>query len=137
MRYYLFLVALVAVNSLQAQSNTTGRFSGPFLCWPQASASVLHGVKEVRLESFYKKNKSDIFFTAALKNQATAEKWGTLLASKKEPLPIGVPGLRVSKGFDANPLRSWTPTDNALAVSDSGILVSAINYGICNIYWVI
>lgn len=130
MRYYLFLVALVAVMPLRAQPKNTGRFSGLFLCWPQVENSALHGVKEVRLESFYKKNKSDIFYTVALKNQATAEKWGTLLASKKEPLQIGVPGLRVSHGFDANPLRSWTPTDNALAVSDSGILVSAINYGI-------
>ena len=106
MRFYLFLVALVAVLPLHAQQKNTGRFSGPFLCWPQAENSALHGVKELRVESFYKKKKTDIFFTSALKNEATAEKWQTLLASKKEPPQIGLPGLRVSHGFDANPLRS-------------------------------
>jgi hypothetical protein len=126
--FFLHIVIFFITSQTFAQSNA--HFSGPFLCWPQVASLQTSPINDVRLESFYKKNKSDIFYTATLKNQATAEKWGTLLANKKEPLPIGFSGLRVSKGFDANPLRSWTPTDNALAVSDSGILVSAINYGI-------
>lgn len=130
MRFYWFLVALIAVLPLHAQQKNTGRFSGPFLCWPQLEQATSSGVKDLRLESFYKKKKTDIFFTAALKNKATAEKFNALFTHVDIPVQKGLSSLSVSHGFEANPLRSWTPTDNALAVSDSGILVSAINYGI-------
>ncbi|MBU3676364.1 MAG: hypothetical protein FGM54_04180, partial [Chitinophagaceae bacterium] len=124
------LLILGALSFQLGLAQTAPRFSGPFLCWPQAEQHQASPIQEIHLESFYKKKKNDVFHTTHLKQLATAEKQHqlnlNLPAAKIEPLP----SLQITHHFDANPLRSWTPTDNALAISDAGILVSAINYGI-------
>lgn len=124
------LLFLGALSFQLGMAQTTPRFSGPFLCWPQPQQHQASPIQEIHLESFYKKKKTDVFNTVTLKQLATAEKQNQLNqylpAAKNEPLA----SLQIRKQFDANPLRSWTPSDNALAISDAGILVSAINYGI-------
>lgn len=96
------------------------------------SASMKEDHWHVNFEFLYKKSKSDIFQTKSFKQLQTQKKMATLpvnsVATAEKKTRTTAPSI--GKNFQGNQLISWTPTDNSMAISNSGYIVSCINWGI-------
>lgn len=132
-RGFLFLLLLIGTNILHAQQKQP-EFHGVFTA-PLYKTIQQDDMKQpewhVGFEFLYKKGKSDIFNTKALKQAQTANKMASpyfsqLVAPKKTRTQNPVLGIN----FKGNELKSWTPTDNSMAISNDGKIVSCINYSI-------
>jgi len=119
----------------QPVSAACGHFSGPFQTPLLSSTDATNLTMphwNVTFESLYKKNKSGVFATSQLKEakwakklQSLAEENPSLLSNKTAAInPV------IGTNFKGNELKTWTPTDNTVAVSNDGRIVSCINYGI-------
>jgi hypothetical protein len=86
---------------------------------------------DIALQSIYEKNKTDIFHTKAIKKAKYQEKIKSL-ATLPPRIASKTTGATPTIGtnFKGNELKTWTPTDNTIAVSNGGKIVSCINYGI-------
>jgi hypothetical protein len=138
MKIILYLISFILLSQfLGAQTkSTTGTFSGiqstPIFSSTDASnLSVPHW--NVTFQSLYAKSKGGLKNTGILKQQKLKEKlqsiadhnFGTTNLSKTTAT-----NAIIGTNFKGNELKTWTPTDNTVAVSNNGIIVSCINYGV-------
>ncbi|QLH46736.1 MAG: hypothetical protein HWD58_14555 [Bacteroidota bacterium] len=111
--------------------NHTGQFHGPFeepLLGSTTRNDLYRSYWHITLQSLYEKNKSSLFKTIDLKNAKRTDKLHSPQGdspSRKQPDPI-----RKWDNFKGNELKTWTPTDNTIAVSNGGKIISCINYSI-------
>lgn len=130
-----FMMFSMASFSQEVLKTKTGNFTGPFsapLIGSTSQQDLVQPDWQVSFETLYKKNKVDIFHTKELKNKKMIEKIKSIREHNfSNPLnkttgnnPI------IGTNFKGNELKSWTPTDNSVAVSNSGYIVSCVNYGL-------
>ncbi|MBL7771330.1 MAG: T9SS type A sorting domain-containing protein [Chitinophagaceae bacterium] len=121
----------VQTNAQEKKPEFHGVYTSP-LYKTISQEDMMQPVWHVGFEFLYKKSKSDIFHTKAMKDIQTANKMKSPYFQKNN---IGEKKTRtqnpiIGTNFKGNELKSWTPTDNSMAISDSGMIVSCINYGI-------
>lgn len=86
---------------------------------------------DVGFEFLYRKSKQDIFHTKSLKQLQTAKKMqGSSLPESTANKKYRTQNPAIGTNFKGNQLISWTPTDNTVAISNAGYIVSCINWGI-------
>lgn len=81
----------------------------------------------VSVFSMYPKNKQSTFVTNEIKKQKTLLKEGSSFQAPANKTTGAAP--TIGTNFRGNDLKSWTPTDNSIAVSNGGIIISCINEG--------
>lgn len=137
-KYASLLFSLLSCMSMisEAQQNVpTGAFSGPFQTpiFHSTDASNLTQTHwNVTIQSMYDKSKAGLFQTPLLKQNKLQQKlhdiqsgiYPSWQSKTSATNPI------ISTNFKGNELKTWTPTDNTVAISNAGILVSCTNYGI-------
>jgi Secretion system C-terminal sorting domain len=86
----------------------------------------------VNFEFMYKKSKTDIFQTKQFKQLQTQKKLAAITDNTNTTAEKKYRTLAPTVGtnFKGNELKSWTPTDNTVAISNSGYIVSCVNWGI-------
>jgi hypothetical protein len=129
---FLFLIIMISSSAMAQLANQTGTFQGIYSV-PLMSETDRNYLQlnhwHLSLQSIYTKNKSSIFKTNQLKHQ----KWQQKLASAEVPVSAQkTTGANpvIGTNFKGNELKTWTPTDNSIAVSNGGKIVSCINYGV-------
>ena len=131
--FFIFVASSLCMNA--QEKKLTGHFTGPFSAPLIASNNTQDLLKtnwEISFQSLYKKNKTDIFHTKALKNKKMEDKIKAIRAQNfNQPLQkTTANNPTIGTNFKGNELKTWTPTDNSIAVSNSGYIVSCVNYGI-------
>ncbi len=132
--FFFILFSAISAQAQNIQSTQTGKFSGVYkqpLLLSTSRSDLEKPQFHYSFETLYKKSKSQLFHVADLKQSKMAKK--VLELSENEggiagKVAVSNPLVRAS--FKGNELRSWTPTDNSIAISKEGIIVSCINYGI-------
>jgi hypothetical protein len=134
--FFFSLLILVRITSIaQLSTKTTGFYSTYSTIEKLGStdSSHVHSPSwSVSFYTHYQKQKTDIFETKKIKDKNFNQRLATQLYGNAIPTANKTTANQPSIGvnFKANQLKTWTPTDNAIAISDSGILVSCTNYGI-------
>lgn len=131
----LFILFLSIPSKAQnIQFTHTGKYSGVYtqpLFLSTSSSDLKKPQLHYSFESLYQKSKSRLFQVAKLKDAKMTQKVESLTENERfvaSKLTISNPLVRSS--FKGNELKSWTPTDNSIAISKGGIIVSCVNYGI-------
>lgn len=132
---FSFILVSFFLATFAQEKIETGHFTGPFTAPLNSSTKTEDLLKtnwEISFQSLYKKNKADIFNTKQLKNQKMVEKIKAIRENNfNNPLNKTTGNNPfIGTNFKGNELKSWTPTDNSVAVSNSGYIVSCVNYGI-------
>lgn len=134
--FFLACVFLFGSDLLAQHSKSTGKFSGPFqtpLFTSTDKSNLTQSHWNVTFQSLYSKSKAGLFNTPALKSAKWKQKlddiqhgtYGTGWQSKTTANnPV------ISTNFKGNELKTWTPTDNTVAISNNGFIVSCTNFGI-------
>ncbi|MEZ5046468.1 MAG: T9SS type A sorting domain-containing protein [Chitinophagaceae bacterium] len=130
---YIILVLTLLSNTIFAQSSTVGRFSGVMhapLSSSTTKDNILHSTWQISVHPLYEKNKSSIFHTQEIKKQKNIEKSKTQQSTIQFDKKIRGNAPTIGTNFEGNELKTWTPTDNSIAVSKGGKIVSCINFSI-------
>ncbi len=133
---FLLLVILSFYNiKAQMVSKPTGTFSGIYtepLFLSTSKSDLEKPQLHYSFQSLYQKGKSKIMHTGDLKNAKMQEKLASIRNHDFETKSYKTAATNPSIGtnFKGNELKTWTPTDNAIAISNSGIVVSCVNYGV-------
>ncbi|MBL7753891.1 MAG: T9SS type A sorting domain-containing protein [Chitinophagaceae bacterium] len=112
--------------------NHTGQFHGPFeepLLGSTTRNDLYRSYWHITLQSLYEKNKSSLFKTTDLKNAKRTDKLHSPQGGFTQSKTTGS-NPQVGTNFKGNELKTWTPTDNTIAVSNGGKIISCINYSI-------
>ncbi len=132
------LCLLLIAASLSAQTTPTlqtGNFAGPFSISLSSSTSYGDLAKpkwDIIFQSLPNEADENLFHLKELKEEKMKQKLsfiangGTSIAANKT---AGI-NPTIGTNFKGNELKSWTPTDNSIAVSNGGKIVSCINQGI-------
>ena len=133
------LFAILLAPNMRAQRagfrECGGHFSGPYTA-PLLNSTDRSNLSrphwDLSLETYYRKNKAGLWATPEVKARKQNEKEEWLQAHDTEWPAAKTAAVNpvIGTNFKGNELKTWTPTDNTIAVSDSGRVVSAINYGI-------
>lgn len=134
--FYLILFILISAGPLHAQqSKPTGNFMGPYAsplllstCRADLDQTQLH----YSFQSLYLKGKSNVRQTSTLKNQKMQQKLVSIgnNAGGTQQFKTTASNPTIGTNFKGNELKTWTPTDNSIAISNGGIIVSCVNYGV-------
>lgn len=131
----LALIFCFCFSSFAQEKSHTGKFSGIFQA-PLFLSTDQTDLSKTQLnlvfQSIYAKQKSNIRNTRELKKLKMIQKWNDIQHHN-----FGETGNKttavnptIGTNFKGNELKTWTPTDNSIAVSNDGIIVSCINYGV-------
>lgn len=126
----VFLCFHLFLHSQDHQPVFTGPFSVPLLKEVNTK-DIFQPHWQTTFQYLYKEEEEgNVFNVESLKRIQTAKKLKSLhlpiTADKKTRTSAPVIGTN----FKGNQLISWTPTDNTLAISDSGNIVTCVNWGI-------
>lgn len=123
-----------SVKAQQVKSAQTGHFTGIYtqaLFLSTTKSDLEKTQLHYSFESLYKKSKSKILHTGTIKQAKMLDKLNNLEQTESiKSYKVAPSNPLIQASFKGNELKSWTPTDNAIAISNGGILVSCVNYGI-------
>lgn len=128
---YLLLTSLT-LHAQETGKKNTGVFSGLYSAPLYKTITSEHFDKpnwNIEFQTIPNKEEEKLFHTEelkALKNEQKRQSViypGTMTRKRANAPLIGV-------HFKGNELKSWTPTDNSIAISNDGKIVSCVNYGI-------
>lgn len=129
---YSFYSFSLWAQTIQPKPTFSGTFQAPLVSSTDAS-NITTPHWNVTIQSIYNKSKSGLFNTPNLKRKKFNPKLQSILdgnvalnAQSKTTATNPIIGTN----FKGNELKTWTPTDNTIAISNGGIIVSCINYGI-------
>ncbi|MBL7764878.1 MAG: T9SS type A sorting domain-containing protein [Chitinophagaceae bacterium] len=138
MRSTLILLStfLLSFMANAQQKNNTAQFTGPFTT-SIISSTDFHNLSRphwnISLQSLCeeKEELGEAFQIKLLKELKRKQKLD-LIQETSNPFSQKTTASNPSIGtnFRGNDLKTWTPTDNSIAVSNGGKIVSCINYGI-------
>jgi hypothetical protein len=139
MRVIILFISIIfcsaKINAQQKSTVETGHFSGiyqtPLFSSTDAS-NLTTSHWDVSFQSLYGKGKTSLVNVKTLKQKNSIEKRAFLKehASNTVSNKTAATNVTIGTNFKGNELKTWTPTDNSVAVSNNGIIVSCINYGI-------
>lgn len=135
MKYSFLLLLLLCSIMVKAQKTTkvnTGVFSGVYSLPLYKEISSDHIGKpnwNIEFQTIPNKEEENLFHTGELKELKNEQKkLSTAFPISANRKNANAPNIGVQ--FKGNELKTWTPTDNSIAISNGGIIVSCINYGI-------
>lgn len=128
------LLCIQAVSQHQTVK-ATGVFNGIYsepLFLSTSKSDIEKTQFHYSFQSLYLKGKSSIRQTSTLKNQKMWKKLSNGSPGETNGQANKITAITPSIGnnFKGNELKTWTPTDNAIAISNGGIIVSCVNYGV-------
>lgn len=134
----LLLLGLLVCSSffLHVQAIHAPVFSGPYttpLHHTTSEQNLRQAHWDMTIHSIYPKQKSWIFQTEVLKKKAAYQKRLWMQSNQDQSYSankIAAINPQIGHHFKGNELKTWTPTDNSVAISNGGIIVSCINYGV-------
>lgn len=115
------------IKSAQYQGPYTGNTA--YEIHPEHNITQQWEVAFHRLQ-LYAKNKQDIFHTKEIKRKNTLRKGQAVSEQTLTQNKTLATAPSIGINFRGNDLTGWTPTDNSVAISNSGYIVSCINQGI-------
>lgn len=134
---FCFLVcnSILFCKAQNIQNKPTGNFTGNLstpLFLSTSKADILNTQFHYSFKSIYQKSKSKIFHTGEIKSKKMQEKLAAIAAQEGGTAQYKTTATTPTIGtnFKGNELKSWTPSDNSIAISNGGIIVSVVNYGI-------
>jgi hypothetical protein len=139
MRFFLFLLFMVScVNVLTAQTirqARTGQFSGIFHAPLFSSTDASHVSSQgwdIQFQSLPNEADERLFNVDQLKalNQQLKGQLTEQMEEGSSMNKTTAANPTIGKNFRGQDLKSWTPTDNSIAVSKGGMIVSCINQGL-------
>lgn len=138
MKYSICLLALLSLTltsiGQQKQFQVTGVFSGPFTA-PITNSTTRDDIGKINwdisFQSLHNQEEEHYGHIEELKIEKNSRKramLSTVNGSTSFKTAAATP--IIGTNFKGNELKSWTPTDNTVAVSNGGKIVSCVNYGI-------
>ncbi|HOZ52463.1 MAG TPA: hypothetical protein PLU17_11430, partial [Chitinophagaceae bacterium] len=130
------LTSLLFFNTLlfaqDIKKINTGKFTGPFTL-PLSSSTSRDDIGkpswDILFQSLPNEEIEHLFHTEELKKIKMAQKLKSISSGTSSNKTAGA-APTIGVNFKGNELKSWTPTDNSIAVSNGGQIVSCVNYGI-------
>jgi len=117
----------------QIKKIQTGSFSGPFTTplYSSTSADDLGKPKwNIVFQTLPNEEVEHLFHTKELKEIKKKEKIASVYSPVFSSNKTAATAPSIGTNFKGNELKSWTPTDNTIAISTGGKIVSCVNYGI-------
>jgi hypothetical protein len=134
--FFLFIFSTISLQLFAQTKSNTGTFSGlqKVSLFSSTDASNLTQTHwNVTFQSLYPKSKGGLMNTGKLKEEKMQAKKLAIATSSYANLNANkttASNPTIGTNFKGNELKTWTPTDNTIAVSNGGLIVSCINYGI-------
>ncbi len=135
----IFLVLFLIPTILFSQSKSsipTGVFHGPYSA-PLFSSTTIENIKiahwDISMQSFAEEEQEgNSLHIKSLKAAKMKEKIKSLssISTQNQAQKTRAINPIIGTNFQGNPLATWTPTDNSVAVSNGGQIVNCINNGI-------
>ncbi len=134
--FNIFLFSLFISSSIVAQEikkENAGTFSGPFSAPLITSTSYDDLNKpswDIIFQTLPNEGEENLFHIKEVKEKNRKEKMASVSSSFFSSNKTATATPVIGTNFKGQDLKSWTPTDNSIAVSKKGIIVSCINQGI-------